>query len=61
MIWANIQQLAAMGISQQPTNDTLGSKKITTKYDNCQDEIIALMLRYLPTYMNDFAQGLYSA
>jgi len=60
MIWANIQQLAAMGISQQPTNDTLGSKKITTKYDNCQDEIIALMLRYLPTYMNELRTKVYT-
>ena len=60
MIWANIQQLAAMGISQQPTNETLGGRKITTRYDNCQDEIIALMLRYLPTYMNELRTKVYA-
>mgnify|MGYP000938297525 FL=1 len=40
MIWANIQQLAAMGITHQPTAEVLGNKKIVTKYDDCQDEII---------------------
>ena len=60
MIWANIQQLAAMGITQQPTNEKLGSKKISTKYDNCQDEIMSLMLRWLPTYMNELRTQVYT-
>lgn len=53
MIWANIQQLAAMGIKSQPTTEALGDKRIVTKFDDSQDEIITLMLRWLPVYMNE--------
>lgn len=60
MIWANIQQLAAMGITHQPTAEVLGNKKIVTKYDDCQDEIMALMLRWLPTYMNELRTKAYT-
>ena len=60
MIWANIQQLAAMGITHQPTAEVLGDKKIVTKYDDCQDEIMALMLRWLPTYMNELRTKAYT-
>ena len=60
MIWANIQQLAAMGITHQPTAEALGNKKIVTKYDDCQDEIMALMLRWLPTYMNELRTKAYT-
>lgn len=60
MIWANIQQLAAMGVSKQPTNETLGQKKITTKYDDSQEEIMSLMLRWLPTYMNELRTKVYT-
>lgn len=60
MIWANIQQLAAMGITHQPTAEALGNKKIVTKYDDCQDEIMALMLRWLPTYMNELRTKSYT-
>ena len=49
-----------MGITQQPTNEKLGSKKISTKYDNCQDEIMSLMLRWLPTYMNELHTQVYT-
>ncbi len=60
MIWANIQQLAAMGVSKQPTNENLGQKKITTKYDDSQEEIMSLMLRWLPTYMNELRMKVYT-
>lgn len=60
MIWANIQQLVAMGIASQPTNDTLGDRKIDTKFDESQDEIVALMLRWLPVYMNELRTKAYT-
>ncbi len=59
MIWANIQQLAAMGITSQPTNENLGNKKIVTKFDESQDEIMTLMLRWLPIYMNELRTKTY--
>lgn len=61
MVWANIQQLAAMGISKQPTNEKLGDKTINTHYDNDQDEILMMMLQYLPSYMNDLRTGRYTS
>lgn len=60
MIWANIQQLAAMGITHQPTIDELGDRKITTKFDDNQGEIMALMLRWLPVYMNELRTKTYT-
>lgn len=59
MIWANIQHLAAMGIAKQPTTEELGNKKIETRYDNFQDEINLLMLRWLPVYMNELRTKTY--
>lgn len=59
MIWANIQQLAAMGITRQPTTEALGDRKISTKYDDSQNEIMTLMLRWLPTYMNELRTKTY--
>lgn len=60
MIWANIQQLAAMGITSQPTTENLGDKKITTRFDDSQDEIMTLMLRWLPVYMNELRTKTYT-
>lgn len=60
MIWANIQQLAAMGIASQPTNKSLGDKKIATKFDDSQEEIMSLMLRWLPVYMNELRTKTYT-
>lgn len=48
MIWANIQQLAAMGINNAPTTEQLGSGKPKTLYDKEQDEILMMMMRWLP-------------
>lgn len=59
MIWANIQQLAAMGIQQMPTPENLGSKKVKTQYDKEQDEILMMMMRWLPSYMNELRSGSY--
>lgn len=59
MIWANIQQLAAMGIQQMPTTENLDSKKVKTQYDKEQDEILMMMMRWLPSYMNELRTGSY--
>lgn len=59
MIWGNIQQLAAMGIQKQPTIDEIGGHKFKTPYDAEQDDILMMMLRFLPTYFNDLRRGEY--
>ena len=61
MVWANIQQLSAMGLDKQPTTEKLGEKPIHTKYDMDKDEIMYMMLRWLPSYMNDLLTGAYTA
>ena len=60
MIWANIQQLAAMGINNAPTTEQLGSRKPKTHYDKEQDEILMMMMRWLPAYMNELRLGSYT-
>ena len=61
MLWANIEQLSAMGLDKQPTTEKLGEKPIHTKYDMDKDEIMFMMLRWLPSYMNDLLTGAYTA
>lgn len=58
MVYANIQQLAAMGIKSMPSGK-LGKKGIHTKYDESQDEILMMMLRWFSSYMNDLRTGKY--
>lgn len=53
MVWANIQQLAAMGIKAMPTTEKLGNKDINTNFDANKDEILMMMLQWFPNYMND--------
>ena len=60
MIWANIQQLAAMGIHSAPMVEKLGGKKVKTKYDKEQNEILLMMMRWLPSYMNELRTGSYA-
>ena len=60
MIYANIQQLAAMGIKSKPTSDRMGNKKIHTKFDENQEEITMMMLQWLSSYMSDIRTGRYS-
>lgn len=60
MVWGNIQQLAAMGIKAQPTEDNLGAKKVKNSYEKDQDSILMLMLRWLPSYMNALRTGSYA-
>lgn len=58
MIWANIQQLAVIGIQSTPIIEDLG-ENIKTSYDDNKDEILMLMLRWFPTYMNEISNGAY--
>lgn len=60
MIWANIQQLAAMGIQKQPTEESLGTKNIKNSFDKDYVSILMLMLRWLPSYMNDLRNRAYN-
>lgn len=60
MVWANIQQLAAMGIKNQPTEEQLGNRKVRNSYEKDQESILMLMLRWLPSYMNDLRTGSYA-
>lgn len=58
MVYANIQQLAAMGIKTMPSSK-LGKKDVHTKYDESKDEILMMMLRWFSSYMNDLRTGKY--
>ena len=60
MVYANIQELAAMGIKAMPTSEKLGNKNIKTNFDDSQDEILMMLVRWLPRYMNDLRTGVYT-
>lgn len=59
MVWANVQQLAAMGINSQPNEKTLGGKEVQNSYEKDKEAILMLMLRWLPSYMNSLRNGSY--
>ena len=61
MIWANIEQLAAMGISQLPSMETLGDKKVENSFGQDKDALLMMMLRWLPSYWNDLVSGAYTS
>ena len=61
MLWANIEQLKAMGLANQPVSEKLGDKPIHTKYDMDKNDIMSMMLAWLPSYMNDLLTGSYRA
>lgn len=60
MLLANVQQLEAMGIKKDPLLLNMGIN-VHTDYDRDQNEIMALMIRYLPMYMNDIQAGSYQS
>ena len=59
MIYGNILQLTAMGVKTRPVIENLGID-VKTKYDNDMEEIIGMMLRYLPSFFNDLMNGTYT-
>ena len=58
MIYGNMQQLEVMGIKGCYRLANMGVK-VQTDYDADQDEILQLMLRWWPAYMNDLRIGAY--
>ena len=60
MVYANIQNLAALGIQTMPTV-SLDGKEIHTKYDEDKDEILMMMQRWLPVYLTDLYSGRYAS
>lgn len=59
MVWANIQQLAALGIETTPAIQDL-SDNTPSRYDNDHGDIMMLILRWLPSYINEVMQGSYT-
>lgn len=59
MVWANINQLKAMGMDKIPVNDELGGKKFKSPYDQESTDILLMMYRFLPFYFNDLRSGAY--
>ena len=59
MVYGNMQQLASLGVKGQYRMANLGVKT-QTDYDADQEEILQMMLRWLPDYMNALRQGVYA-
>lgn len=58
VIFTNVSTLATMGIKSHPQLISF-DVPVTTSYDADMPEITDLMLRWLPTYLNDMRQGSY--
>ncbi|MCH5310927.1 MAG: M23 family metallopeptidase [Prevotella sp.] len=58
MVYGNIQQLDAMGIKGCYRLANMGVK-VQTDYDADQDELLQMMLRWWPVYMNEIRLGSY--
>lgn len=56
----NIIQLESLGIKTFPQSPQLGHVDIKTSYDANQEEILQMMMQYLPLYMQDISNGRYS-
>lgn len=59
IIWQNIQQLAAMGVQNLSDMGIEGTDGVKTKYDKDLDEIMMMMFRWLPAYLNELKDGQY--
>ena len=58
MLYSNVKSMEAWGQSGVPQFVTI-DMDIHTQYDQHQTEIEDLMVRFLPTYMQDLQQGIY--
>lgn len=56
LIYGNIQQLSAMGMSSLPQGESI---RPVTSYDGIQNEVVDMMLRYWPSYMDALRTGRY--
>lgn len=59
MIYGNIVQLTAMGMRTRPQVVNNGID-VHTDYDNDMDDVVGLMLRYLPDFIFDITKGSYA-
>ena len=59
MVYSNMMQLASLGVKGQYRMANMGVKT-QTDYDADQDEIIQMLLRWLPDYMNALRLGSYA-
>lgn len=60
MLLINVQQLEAMGIKNYPNTPNFGVQ-VKTGYNDDLEEIVTMMMRYLPIYLQDLSQGSYQA
>lgn len=58
MLFGNVAQLESMGIKGHPQLVSF-NVPVHTDYDQDQSEIVDLMLRWFPTYLNDMRLGAY--
>lgn len=58
MLLINVQQLEAMGIKNYPNSPLFGVQPNTGYNDNLE-EIVTMMMRYLPLYLQDLTMGNY--
>ena len=58
MLYGNVAQLESMGIKGHPQLVSF-NVPVRTDYDQDQSEILDLMLRWYPTYLNDMRQNVY--
>ena len=58
MLYSNIMQLSVLGVNNEAQFVDM-SVPIKTDYDADQNEILQLMLRWLPEYMNELRTGSY--
>ena len=58
MIWSNMLQLASLGVKNHYRLANMGVK-VRTDYDEDAEELLQMMLRWIPSYMNDVRTGTY--
>ena len=58
MLYGNLK---AVGLSDGQIQEDMEAPGIRTRYDKDRQEIEALMLRFLPRYLNDLRHGLYAS
>lgn len=58
MLFGNVMQLLSMGMDIPPKFTDVGVK-VTTDYEGDQEEIMQLMLHYMPHYMEELRLGTY--
>lgn len=60
MLFQDVQLCAAQFLDGMQSPDVLGDVKIHTNYDKDTDEILMMMLRWLPNYFAEISRGSYA-